>query len=267
MDLVSDEETFKGLSMREIKNQYNNWIDVVQEGKIYSLDESKSIANMGFFEPNAEAKFSTWFSNESSFSNGICANLVSEKPLYETNPDMMGLRTAHLTLHPNSTFISQKHNKYIPKTIDMWNARRYSFRGNLHDFNSSTPAIQIKKLRVEWHQFKYCKHNQIDYRPGPFKIVFKNYREYWTHGKFISRTWDSVNMYWIESKSLMNQYCSSSGLPRENEKWNIQTNSKRERELANILNTLSKPVELFQDRFFTSDTDEFRFLDFVQSER
>lgn len=178
-----------------------------------------------------------------------------------------------------------------PLAISMNDTTRYIQNEKLNNDKNGVAAIHIGELTIRWRKYQICKEKGIPYRPGPYMMVFENYREYWKRGNFIKSTWDNVTCEWEPPFGMRNGVkIVSLGADDGSITWepydmrtylgrnpNINENRPTAKylrrlmreyqitvgQLIELLNTTSKPVSLLTNDFFQSESDKFRFMDII----
>jgi hypothetical protein len=152
---------------------------------------------------------------------------------------------------------------YHPSHIGMIWLERH-LKDNVFHRNDWLPAITINDLHLSWNDYSFCQSKTATYRPGPEIITINNYKEFWSKGKFIRNSYTSIFYQWVGGLNLL----ETNNLDGDNNLtwYPINKSAKltvNQKKLYDLLNTLQAPATPFENRFFNSDTDEFRFMDIM----
>jgi hypothetical protein len=149
---------------------------------------------------------------------------------------------------------------YHPCQLGMIDYTRTGNNDYLHNDDHNIPTIMVKYMFVQWKGLKDCQDINVTYRPGPREIAFRNYREYWRHGKFICNDWDSVQCLWwngfitektdYQWNSIHKSSDTSTKTRKDDVKWILDMQKREE-------------WDLFSNKFFHNETDEFIYLSIV----
>jgi hypothetical protein len=146
-----------------------------------------------------------------------------------------------------------------PRKINSYGIHRHFEDGILHSYTPDEPAISVKRIHALWDSPTECEENNTTYRPGPNQIMIRNYQEYWNHGEFSHAKWDGILLKWwlgFETSMVPSDYVTNG---------NIIKNQKSVEKILDLMQSVNAPMAPLINEFFNHTTDEFRFLEIMNT--
>jgi hypothetical protein len=240
-----------------------NWIEYIRERDLFEWGHHKDFNEIIYDE---ELEQQQYFRN-SKFSLGylhhICYHYLTKAlPQFKSEIKMDECAWIKMGFVPEDQY-EMNDIGFHPISFHMHNIRRYTLDGKIHN-DEGSPAITVKDMFAVWNNFETCKKYNITHRPGPIVISILGYKEYWDNGVFIRAGWNDMRLEWNPRPNSLASGMQTAYGPDWKVHTRVEDMGPSEKKIIALLHSLEEPATPFNNKFFNSVSDEFRYLDLVQ---